>query len=144
MDLEDQLRDVAGVLHALAHQLAMHRTAAGDTGGTVTARRAVAAMTRAAPPVGHALATLAEAVEQVGLLHLAAAMPRSADRADAFRAAHAVLDDRFEGARLLLNDAGRQLHRDAERLTAPSRPARRPSPGPAAQPAAPPATARTR
>ncbi|MFJ2739661.1 hypothetical protein ACIO3O_08330 [Streptomyces sp. NPDC087440] len=131
-DLEEHLHSLTKLLAEIALQNVRHsRTTNPDT----LARRRIGSLTRAATPLGLALADLGEVLTQVGFLQEIAGHPRTPDRAEAVRSAREVLDDRLDSARGYLTEASGQLHRDAERLTA-SAPARRMSPTPSATPAA--------
>jgi hypothetical protein len=136
-DVEDQVRVIAGVFASLAHEAAVHGRAARRHPGAADplAHRKVALMTRAADPLGWALAKLGEAVVQIGRLHEISAAPRTPDRAQAISTARTVLDERLVSAHRHLTDAACNLHRDADRLVAsvPGAP-RPPAPPTAARP----------
>lgn len=139
-DLEDQIRSVTELLTYLANAVAVHSraVAGGPRDSGATAQRKIGMLTRAAGPVGQALADLAEAVTQVGFLYQIAGYVRSAERDDAMWSAHAVFDDRVDSARDQLHEAARDLQRDAELLIAPP-PTAQPAPTlPAAKHVGPP------
>ncbi len=133
-DVEDQVRVIAGVFASLAHEAAVHGRAAKQHLGAADAlaHRKVALMTRAADPLGWALAKLGEAVAQIGRLQEISAGPRTPERAQAIDTARAALDDRLFSAHRHLTDAAGNLHRDADLLVAAASGARR---GPTAPPA---------
>lgn len=140
-DVENQVRVIAGVFASLAHEAAVHgRTAKQHPGAAgALARRKVALMTRAADPLGWALAKLGEAVAQIGRLHEISGSPRVPQRAQAIDTARAALDDRLFSAHRHLTDAAGNLHRDADLLVAAASGARRAPtapPAPRIQPAA--------
>ncbi|MGW2225960.1 hypothetical protein [Streptomyces formicae] len=133
-EVEDQVRVIAGVFASLAHEAAVHGRAAKQhpRAADALAHRKVALMTRAADPLGWALAKLGEAVAQIGRLHEISAGPRTPERAQAIDTARAVLNDRLFSAHRHLADAAGNLHRDADLLVAAASGARR---GPTAPPA---------
>ncbi|MEV5979645.1 hypothetical protein [Streptomyces sp. NPDC052114] len=123
-EVEDQVRVLAGIFASLATEAAVHGRAAKRHPGAADslAHHKVALMTRAADPLGWALAKLGEAVAQIGRLHEISATPRTPERARAISNARATLGDRLTSAHRHLTDAAGTLHRDADRLivTAPS------------------------
>ena len=146
-EVEDQVRVIAGLFTLLASEAAFHSRAARRRPGPADslAHRKIGLMTRAADPLGRALAKLGEAVVQIGRLHEINAAPRTPERAQAIRTARAALDDRLASAHRHLTDAARNLHQDADLLIAPVPSTRRapapPTAGPhrpAALPAPPP------
>ncbi|MGW2858263.1 hypothetical protein [Streptomyces sp. NPDC001205] len=133
-EVEDQVSVIAGVFASLAHEAAVHaRTAKRHPGAADSlAHRKVAVMTRAADPLGWALAKLGEAIAQIGHLHEISAGPRTPERARAIDTARAALDDRLFSAHRHLTAAAGTLHRDADLLvTAASRARRAPTAPPA-------------
>lgn len=112
-EVEDQARLVAGLFVSLAHEAAVHNRAAKQhpDGADSLAHRKVALMTRAADPLGRALAKLGEAVVEIGRLQDSSHGPRTRERAQA-------IDDRLFSARRHLMDAASNLRRDADLLVA--------------------------
>ncbi|MFD9069121.1 hypothetical protein [Streptomyces lasiicapitis] len=120
-EVEDQLRAISAIFASIAGEAAFHGRAARrypEPEGAL-ARRKIALMTRAAEPLGWALAKLGEAVAQIGRLHEVRARPRTPERAEAVRTAHAALDDQLTAAHLHLCTAAGNLHLDANQLTTP-------------------------
>ncbi|MVO90288.1 hypothetical protein GPA10_37455 [Streptomyces sp. p1417] len=117
-EIEDQIRAVTGIFAALAGEAAFHGRAAERHPGTANllAHRKIALLTRAADPLGRALAHLGQAVAQIGRLHEISAGPRTPEQAQALRAARTVLTDQLRDAYLYLSDAAGSLHRDADQL----------------------------
>ncbi|PKV84305.1 hypothetical protein [Streptomyces sp. TLI_146] len=156
-EVEDQVHVVAGIFASLAHEAAVHGRAVRQHTGAPdsVAHHKVVLMTRAADPLGWALAKLGEAVVQIGLLHEISADPRTPERAQALSRARTVLDERLHSAHRHLTDAAGDLHRDADLLVAAAVGTRRaPSPSPhhrtrppdalPVPPSVSPATSRTR
>ncbi|MEI5100915.1 hypothetical protein RB200_23235 [Streptomyces sp. PmtG] len=120
-EVEDQVHVVAGIFASLAHEVAVHGRAVKRHPGTPDARahhHKVVLMTRAAEPLGWALAKLGEAVVQIGRLHEISASPRTPERAQALSRARAALEDRLHSAHRHLTGAASNLHRDADLLVA--------------------------
>lgn len=140
-EVEDQVRVIAGIFASLAHEAAVHGRAARRHLGAADslAHRKVALMTRAADPLGSALAKLGEAVAQIGRLHEISASPRTRERAQALDTARAALHDRLFSAHRHLTDAAGNLHRDADLLMAATTGARLAPAPPPAHPNRPPA-----
>ncbi|MEU3505380.1 hypothetical protein ABZ726_33290 [Streptomyces hundungensis] len=112
-EVVDQVRLLAGLFVSFAHEAAVHNRAANqhpDRADSL-AHRKVTLMTRAADPLGQALAKLGEAVVEIGRLHDSDGGPRTPERAQA-------IDDRLFIARRYLMDAASNLHRDADLLVA--------------------------
>ncbi|WP_189298530.1 hypothetical protein [Streptomyces albospinus] len=147
-EVEDQVHVIAGIFASLAHEVAVHGRAVKRYPSTADplAQRKVALMTRAADPLGWALAKLGEAVAQIGHLQEISAGPRSPERAKAISSARGTLDNRLASAHRHLTDAASNLNRDADRLVAAAAGTRRaphsapalPNRPPAALPAPPP------
>ncbi|MEU7646301.1 hypothetical protein [Streptomyces huasconensis] len=99
----------------------------------------IALMTRAADPLGWALAKLGEAVAQIGRLQEISADSRTPERAKAIATARATLDSRLASAHAHLSNAASNLHRDADRLVTSASSIRRAPAPPSAEPNRPPA-----
>ncbi|WP_326812300.1 hypothetical protein OIE62_07595 [Streptomyces scopuliridis] len=147
-ELDERAREIAALFIHIATAAAHADREANDSPGhkaEVTQRR-VTALTHVVGTLGRALAELGEAVAHAGGLHQVARLPRSPDRVKTQRSMRSALDDRLDSARRHLNEAGRQLHTDADRLTARRTP--RSPQAPSAEPGAPrpaaPTTASTR
>lgn len=82
-EVEDQVRAISALFASIASEAAFHGRAARRHPGPngVLAHRKIALMTRAAAPLGWALAKLGEAVAQIGRLHEISARPRTPERA---------------------------------------------------------------
>ncbi|MFJ2175909.1 hypothetical protein ACIOHE_23830 [Streptomyces sp. NPDC087851] len=143
-ELEDHVRDIAGlIVHVTGAAAAADREARSHPGvQNEAARRRATALTHAAGTLGRALADLAEAVTHFGVLHQAAALPRSPPLARVRNTSRSLLRTRLDRAREHLHEAGRQLQHDAAQLSPPIKP--RPTSVPAAAPEAAPAAARRR
>lgn len=117
--LEDSVREIAGLfIHlttaaAVADQAA--RTALGPE-ADVTRRKATG-LTHTVGALGRTLANLGEAVAQAGLVHQLGVLPHSPERSKAIESARSMLARRIDSTRRHLNEAGRQLHLYADRLT---------------------------
>ncbi|MFD9484655.1 hypothetical protein ACFWBX_11745 [Streptomyces sp. NPDC059991] len=140
-EVEDQVRVIAAIFASLAHEAAVHNRAAKRHPGAADslAHRKVALMTRAADPLGWALAKLGEAIAQIGHLHEISASPRTPERARAIDTARAALNDRLFSAHRHLTAAAGTLHRDADLLVAAASGVRRAPTAPPAHPNRPPA-----
>ncbi|MEU8954961.1 hypothetical protein AB0C93_11720 [Streptomyces sp. NPDC048518] len=117
-EIEDQVRVIAGLFTSLASKAAFHSRAVNRHPGAADAlaRHKIALMTRAADPLGWALAKLGEAVAQIGHLQQISATPQTPERAKAIGTARAALDNRLASAHAHLSTAASNLHRDADRL----------------------------
>ncbi len=134
-EVENQVRVLAGLFTSLASEAAFHSRAVNrhPSATDSLARHKVALMTRAADPLGWALAKLGEAVAQIGHLQEISADPRTPERARAIATARATLDSRLASAHAHLSSAASNLHRDADRLIAPASSIRRASAPPSAE-----------
>ncbi|MGW5868264.1 hypothetical protein ACWFRJ_39665 [Streptomyces sp. NPDC055239] len=123
-ELDDRAHEIAGLFIQIATAAASADRAAGTGPGHKgeSAQRRATALAHVLGPLGWALADLGEAIAHAGRLHQVARLPRSADRATTQPSLHSALDGRLDSARHHLNEAGRQLHADADRLTAPRTP----------------------
>ncbi|MFG2716975.1 hypothetical protein ACGFW5_01495 [Streptomyces sp. NPDC048416] len=119
-EVEDQVRVVASIFSSLAHEAAVHGRAPKRHRGAPDAlvHHKVVLMTRAADPLGWALAKLGEAVVQIGRLHEMSAGPRTPERTKALSRARADLDERLQSAHRHLTGAASTLHRNADLLVA--------------------------
>ncbi|MGP9017636.1 hypothetical protein ACT1U9_04395 [Streptomyces sp. BR1] len=140
-EVEDQVRVIAGIFASLAHEAAVHGRPAKRLSGAEDslAHRKVALLTRAADPLGWALAKLGEAVAQIGRLHEISAGPRTPEQARSIDTARAALGDRLFSAHRHLTAASGTLHRDADLLVKAVSGARRAPTAPPAHPNRPPA-----
>ncbi|MFF3460316.1 hypothetical protein ACFYXH_39740 [Streptomyces sp. NPDC002730] len=118
-ELDERVVDITGLFVHLATAAAFADRMARRNRGQETdvTRRKFTGLTHAAGTLGRALADLGEAVAQAGLLRQLSGLPGSPERADAARAARTTVDVRIDSARRHLNEAGRQLHHDADQLT---------------------------
>ncbi|MEU9068991.1 hypothetical protein AB0D60_19155 [Streptomyces sp. NPDC048306] len=119
-DLDDRVRDIAGLITHLATAAAFaDRTLrrGRDPEAEIT-RLMVTQLTHTTGALGHALADLGAAVAHAGVLHQLAASPRSAQRTTSMEATRAQLHARIDSTRGRLNKAGARLHQAADRLTA--------------------------
>ncbi|MEV7196909.1 hypothetical protein AB0N81_34675 [Streptomyces sp. NPDC093510] len=140
-EVENQVRVIAGLFTSLASEATFHSRVVDRHPGATDplACHKIALMTRAADPLGWALAKLGEAVAQIGHLQEISADPRTPERAKALTTARATLDSRLASAHAHLSNAASNLHRDADRLiTSASSIQRAPAP-PSAEPNRPPA-----
>ncbi|MEU1329498.1 hypothetical protein [Streptomyces sp. NPDC005865] len=134
-EVEDQVRVIAGLFTSLASEAACHSRAAKrhPNAAASFARHKIALMTRAADPLGWALAKLGETVSQIGHLQEISTDPRTPERAKAIGAARAALDNRLASAHAHLSSAAGNLHRDADRLIASAAATRRAPAPPSAE-----------
>ncbi|MFJ7997498.1 hypothetical protein ACIQ7D_10180 [Streptomyces sp. NPDC096310] len=123
-ELEDRVRDIAGlIVHVTGAAAAADREARSHPGvRDDAARRRATALTHAVGTLGRALADLAEAVTQAGVLRRAAAPPSSLLLAGALDTSLSPLRTRLDSARQHLHQAGRQLQHDAAQLRPPITP----------------------
>lgn len=138
-ELEDRIRDIAGlIMHVTSAAAFAHRGVTSPAGAKDdAAQRRVTALTRTVGALGRAAADLGVAVAHAGLLHQAARLPGSPERAGTRQAARSALDHLLNSTRDQLYQAAHQLRLDADHLApTPLTPQR--APAPAAIPGAPP------
>ncbi|MFJ9033634.1 hypothetical protein ACIRQP_35050 [Streptomyces sp. NPDC102274] len=119
-ELDERVRDIAGLVTHLTTAAAFEDRSvnSGQGPSADVTRYKVAALTHTVRALAQALAHLGEAVSQAGRLHRLDALPRSAERSKAQQSARNAVNERIDSTRRDLNEAGRQLHHAANRLTA--------------------------
>ncbi|MCZ4103453.1 hypothetical protein [Streptomyces sp. H39-C1] len=147
-ELDDRVRDIAGlIVHITSAAAFADREETGQAGANDGTRGRVTALTRAVGTLGRALADLSAAVAHAGDLQRLDGLLRSAEGARDQQVTRSALDNRLNGARRHLYEAGRQLLVEAEHITpahAESHGPKAPSSAPLAPRPAKPAPIRTR